>query len=231
MTSSLPRTKAGQYIDGRMNPSSSQPPYPHSSTATPPGGVAAQGPPDDALLLRRMAGGDEQALGVFYDRWQPLVHGVVLRILRQRDDVADVVEEAFWQAWRQAGRFEMGRGTVQTWLLTIARSRALDKVRALKRLREEPIEGESGDLVVQLAADGDPSMNAEAAERRTFVIAALADLPAEQREALELGYFAGLSQTEIAERTGQPLGTIKTRMRLAMQKLRGRLLVLREEAR
>ena len=231
MTSSLPRTKAGLYIDGRMNPSSSQPPYPHSSTATPPGGVAAQGPPDDALLLRRMAGGDEQALGVFYDRWQPLVHGVVLRILRQRDDVADVVEEAFWQAWRQADRFEMGRGTVQTWLLTIARSRALDKVRALKRLREEPIEGESGDLVVQLAADGDPSMNAEAAERRTFVIAALADLPAEQREALELGYFAGLSQTEIAERTGQPLGTIKTRMRLAMQKLRGRLLVLREEAR
>ena len=193
--------------------------------------MAAQGPPDDALLLRRMAGGDEQALGVFYDRWQPLVHGVVLRILRQRDDVADVVEEAFWQAWRQAGRFEMGRGTVQTWLLTIARSRALDKVRALKRLREEPMEGESGDLVVQLAADGDPSMNAEAAERRTFVIAALADLPAEQREALELGYFAGLSQTEIAERTGQPLGTIKTRMRLAMQKLRGRLQVLREEAR
>ena len=213
-----------------MNPSSSQPPYPHSSTATPPGGAAALGTPDDAQLLRRMAEGDEQALGAFYDRWQPLVHGVVLRILRQRDDVADVVEEAFWQAWRQAGRYETGRGSVQTWLLTIARSRALDKVRALKRLREEPIEGGNGDLVVQLAADGDPSMSAEAAERRTFVIAALAELPAEQREALELGYFAGLSQTEIAERTGQPLGTIKTRMRLAMQKLRGRLQDLREEA-
>ena len=213
-----------------MNPSSSQPPYPHSSTATPPGGAAALGTPDDAQLLRRMAEGDEQALGAFYDRWQPLVHGVVLRILRQRDDVADVVEAAFWQAWRQAGRYETGRGSVQTWLLTIARSRALDKVRALKRLREEPIEGGNGDLVVQLAADGDPSMSAEAAERRTFVIAALAELPAEQREALELGYFAGLSQTEIAERTGQPLGTIKTRMRLAMQKLRGRLQDLREEA-
>ena len=213
-----------------MNPSSSQPPYPHSSTATPPGGAAALGTPDDAQLLRRMAEGDEQALGAFYDRWQPLVHGVVLRILRQRDDVADVVEEAFWQAWRQAGRYETGRGSVQTWILTIARSRALDKVRALKRLREEPIEGGNGDLVVQLAADGDPSMSAEAAERRTFVIAALAELPAEQREALELGYFAGLSQTEIAERTGQPLGTIKTRMRLAMQKLRGRLQDLREEA-
>ena len=214
-----------------MNPSSSPPPYPNSITTASHGKGAAQNAPDDAALLRQMAAGDEHALGMFYDRWQPLVHGVVLRILRQRDDVADVVEEAFWQAWRQAGRYETSRGSVQTWLLTIARSRALDKVRALKRLREEPIEGESGALVVQLAADGDPAMSAEAAERRTIVIAALADLPAEQREALELGYFAGLSQTEIAERTGQPLGTIKTRMRLAMQKLRGRLQVLREEAR
>jgi RNA polymerase sigma-70 factor (ECF subfamily) len=214
-----------------MNPSSFQPPYPNSSAAAPFGGGVSDGAPDDATLLHRMADGDEQALGLFYDRWQPLVHGVVLRILRQRDDVEDVVEEAFWQAWRQAGRYETGRGSVQTWLLTIARSRALDKVRALKRLREEPIDGENGEQVVQLAAEGDPSMNTEAAERRTVVLAALAELPAEQREALELGYFAGLSQTEIAERTGQPLGTIKTRMRLAMQKLRGRLQVLREEAR
>ena len=93
------------------------------------------------------------------------------------------------------------------------------------------MEGESGEVVVQLATTTDPSMYAEAGERRAVVIAALSELPAEQREALELGYFAGLSQTEIAERTGQPLGTIKTRMRLAMQKLRGRLQVLREEAR
>ena len=213
-----------------MNPSPIQPPYHNSNTASPDGGGVALSVPDDATLLHRMAEGDEQALGAFYDRWQPLVHAVVLRIVRQRDDVEDVVEAAFWQAWRQAGRYERSRGSVQTWLLTIARSRALDKVRALKRLREEPIEGENGELVVHLAADGDPSMNADAAERRTIVIAALADLPAEQREALELGYFAGLSQTEIAERTGQPLGTIKTRMRLAMQKLRGRLQVLREEA-
>jgi RNA polymerase sigma-70 factor (ECF subfamily) len=214
-----------------MNPSPFQPPYPNSSTAAPFGGGPSDGAPDDAALLRRMAEGDEQALGLFYDRWQPLVHGVVLRIVRQRDDVEDVVEEVFWQAWRQAGRYETGRGSVQTWLLTIARSRALDKVRALKRLREEPMDGENGEQVVQLAAEGDPSMNTEAAERRVIVLAALAELPAEQREALELGYFSGLSQTEIAERTGQPLGTIKTRMRLAMQKLRGRLQVLREEAR
>ena len=212
-----------------MNPTSSQPPYPNSSAAAPTGNHGGNSVPDDAVQLRRMAEGDEQALGLFYDRWQPLVHGVVLRVLRQRDDVEAVVEEAFWQAWRQAGRYETGRGSVQTWLLTIARSRALDKVRALRRLREDPMENDKGEAVVQLAAEGDPSMSTEAAERRSIVLAALAELPAEQRQALELGYFGGLSQTEIAERTGQPLGTIKTRMRLAMQKLRGRLQVLREE--
>ena len=186
---------------------------------------------DDASLLGRMAAGDERALGDLYDRWHSLVTSVVLRILNQRDDVEDVVEEAFWQAWRQAARYEASRGSVQTWLLTIARSRALDRVRALKRLREEPLENEKGEVVIQQVADGDPGLDAEAVERRAIIVAALAELPAEQREALELGYFGGLSQSEIAERTGQPLGTIKTRMRLAMQKLRGRLHVLREEAR
>lgn len=212
-----------------MNPPPSRPPYPDSGVATSPTRIEKAA--DDATLLRRMAEGDEQALGAFYDRWIALVHSVVLRILRQRDDVEDTVEEVFWQAWRQAGRYEASRGAVQTWLLTIARSRALDRVRALKRLREEPLEGDSGEMVAQLATEGDASMDAEAAERRGIVIAALAELPAEQREALELGYFGGLSQSEIAERLGQPLGTIKTRMRLAMQKLKGRLQVLREEAR
>ena len=178
-----------------------------------------------------MAEGDEQALGVLYDRWNAIVHGVVARMLRQPDDVEDVVEEAFWQAWRQASRFDPTRGAVQTWLLTIARSRALDRVRSLRRRREEPLEGDDGHVATQQTAEGDPGLDAEASERRSIVVAALADLPQEQREALELGYFGGLSQSEIAERTGQPLGTVKTRMRLAMQKLRGQLQLLREEAR
>lgn len=186
---------------------------------------------DDGALLRRMAHGDEQALGTLYDRWQPLVHGVVSRIVRQPDDVADVVEEAFWQAWRQAARYDPARGGVQTWLLTIARSRALDRVRASRRLREEPLIGESGEEVVLRVADGDPLMDAQSSERRRVVIEALEELPAEQREAIELAYFGGLSQSEIATRTRQPLGTVKTRMRLAMQKLRGSLKVLREDAR
>ncbi len=210
-----------------MNPSPPAPPYPHSKTATSVvGGVAL----NDVALLARMATGDEQALGALYDRWHGIVHTLVFRIVRERDDVEDVVEETFWQAWRQAGRYDPSRGAVQGWLLTIARSRALDRVRSLKRLREEPLEGGKGETRVPQVTDTDPGMDAESAERRTIVLAALAELPSEQREALELGYFGGLSQTEIAERTGQPLGTVKTRMRLAMQKLRGPLQVLREES-
>ena len=176
-----------------------------------------------------MGEGDEQALGLFYDRWHSLVHAIVLRIVLRRDDAEDVVEEAFWQAWRQAKRYDASRGAVQTWLLTIARSRALDKVRSQRRLREDSIETEDGEIVVQRASESDPGMDAESSERRAIVGKAMRELPAEQREALELGYFGGLSQSEIAERTGLPLGTVKTRMRLAMQKLRGLLLELREE--
>jgi RNA polymerase sigma-70 factor, ECF subfamily len=213
-----------------MNPSELPPPYHKSSAATPLEGDAGSAQ-DDASLLRRMAAGDEMALGIFYDRWHPLVNGVVMRILKQRAEVEETVEEAFWQAWRQAARYAPSRGAVQTWLLTIARSRALDRARAMKRRREEPLVGEDGIEVVQQVAEGDPSVDTEARERRRIIVSALAELPAEQREALELGYFAGLSQSEIAERTGQPLGTIKTRVRLALQKLRGRLQVLREDAR
>ena len=174
----------------------------------------------DAELVRRMRSKDERALGTFYDRWFPVVHGVVSRMLESPDDVEDVVEEAFWQAWRQAERFEVERGSVQTWLLTIARSRALDRLRSRRRLREEPLvdsTAEADTSVPTPAAPSDPLADAEHAEQSRIVRAALADLPPEQREALELGYFGGLSQTEIAEHTGQPLGTIKSRMRLALQ--------------
>jgi RNA polymerase sigma-70 factor (ECF subfamily) len=184
---------------------------------------------EDAALVRGMVAGDDRALGALYDRWQGVVHGVVARILRQPDDIEDVVEETFWQAWRQASRFDPARGAVQTWLLTIARSRALDRARAVRRRRESPIEGDDGEVVVQQVAPDDPGLDTEAAERRRIVTAALTQLPAEQRETLELGYYGGLSQSEIAERTGQPLGTVKTRMRLAMQKLRSQLQVLRSE--
>jgi RNA polymerase sigma-70 factor (ECF subfamily) len=215
-----------------MNPSGTPQPYLNQDSAAPVGAAPGEGraaESEDVSLVRRMAAGEEQALGALYDRWYAVVHGVVSRVLRQPDDVEDVVEETFWQAWRQASRFDATRGAVQTWLLTIARSRALDRVRSVRRRREDPLEGDDGQPVVQQTAEGDPGLDAEASERRRIVVTALSGLPAEQREALELGYFGGLSQTEIAERTGQPLGTVKTRMRLAMQKLRGQLQILRSE--
>jgi len=217
------------YICRVMNPPPNRPPYPNQGKVLLIPG--ADRTLDDVALLSRMRDGDEQALGTFYDRWHALVHAVAQRIIRNSDDVDDVVEDTFWQAWRQARRYEAGRGSVQTWLLTIARSRALDRVRAAKRLREEPIETDAGERAVQVAADSDPAMDAESSERRRIVLAALAELPAEQRQALELGYYAGLSQSEIAERTSQPLGTVKTRMRLAMQKLKDGLRVLHEDVR
>jgi RNA polymerase sigma-70 factor (ECF subfamily) len=228
-----------------MNPAPQPQPYPSTVDGSTQGARAPNGPrgPDgsadaDVELVRRMQTGDEHALGAFYDRWFPVVSGVVARILRLDGDVEDVIEETFWQAWRQADRFVSGRGSVQTWLLTIARSRALDRLRAAKRRREESLD-EPGTLDSALPAlhdappssASDPSLGVEHAERRRLVLKALADLPEEQRQALELGYFGGLSQTEIAEQTGQPLGTVKTRMRLAMQKLRERLAVLREDTR
>jgi len=194
------------------------------------GAVPAVGAELDHALIRRMQEGDERALGEFYDRWFPVVNGLITRMLKSATDVEDVVEETFWQAWRQAQRFDGSRGSVQTWLLTIARSRTLDRLRATRRLREESIDdGDGSNADSFVSSSSDPSLDVEHAERKRLVLAALADLPGEQRQALELGYFGGLSQSEIAERTGQPLGTIKTRMRLAMLKLRERLSVLRDD--
>jgi RNA polymerase sigma-70 factor, ECF subfamily len=221
-----------------MNPAPKSETYPSTMPSASSSPVAAtresasRGAAVDAELVRRMRSKDERALGAFYDRWFPVVHGVVSRMLESPDDVEDVVEEAFWQAWRQADRFDVERGSVQTWLLTVARSRALDRLRARRRLREDPlVEATAGDADTPAPtpeAASDPLADAEHAERSRIVRAALTDLPVEQREALELGYFGGLSQSEIAEQTGLPLGTIKTRMRLALLKLRERLSPLRE---
>lgn len=189
---------------------------------------------DDGALIARMAAGDERALGALYDRWSPAVYALALGIVGGRDDAEDVVEETFWQAWRGAERYASSRGAVATWLLTIARSRALDRRRAMRRRREEtladaPPEDAPSVAPAEIApAASDPAQAAELAERRAMVAAALGELPREQREALELAYFGGLSQTEIAARTSEPLGTVKTRIRLAMQKLRERLAPLRE---
>jgi RNA polymerase sigma-70 factor (ECF subfamily) len=191
----------------------------------------------DVALVARMAAGDEHALGVLYDRWATTVHTIAYYLLGQADDAEDAVEETFWQAWREAGRYEASRGAVSTWLSTIARSRALDRHRARRRRAEEPLDSVtpssdgSGGVTGSRAPSANPQQEAETSERARDVAAALEKLPAEQREVIELAYFGGLSQSEIAARTSLPLGTVKTRARLALEKLRAPLAQHREEAR
>lgn len=176
----------------------------------------------DSDLLRQAALGEESALGVLYDRYAPALYGVALRISGERADAEEIVIDAFAQAWREAGRFQGNRGSVIAWLTVICRSRALDLVRA---------RGRRGRLVASAQAEGpeqSPGMGAggsgsgdpEQAEQRTLVRDALDALSPPQRQAVELAFYEGLTHSEIAERLGEPLGTIKTRLRLGMQKLR-----------
>lgn len=159
-------------------------------------------------LVRDIAAGDHAALGALYDRHAPLVNGLALRILRNVTEAEEVVQEVFLQVWHQATRFDRKRGSVSGWLCVIARSRALDRLRRRIARREEPEEA----LPVPTAT---PRTDEALAVR-----AALDALSAEQKLALELAYYEGLSQSEIATKLGQPLGTVKTRMRSAMIRLR-----------
>ena len=182
---------------------------------------------DDVALIRRLVDADETALGALYDQWSRSLYSLVLHLLTDADEAEDVVEETFWQAWRKASTYEPSKGAVSTWLLTIGRRKALDRLRARKRHLEDPARNERtfADLP---SPENDPFEAAEEQEIREQVRAAVRSLPPDQREVLELGYFSGLSQSEIAEATGQPLGTVKTRMRLAIQKLREPLSIHRK---
>lgn len=184
----------------------------------------------DRELVALMGAGHEHALGELYDRYTLLVHSVVLRVLRDSGDVEEVVEDTFWQAWRQADRFDTERGAISTWLVTIARSRALDRLRSRRRtdMRTETLP----DGAMEQREDAtrpSPLDDASMDERRRRVRAAIAELPAEQRATVELAYFGGMSQSEIAAATGEPLGTVKTRTRLALRKLRDGLAALRPD--
>lgn len=201
------------------------------ATGTTAAGAAGRSKPSedaaiDAAIISRMATRDESALGALYDRWADAVSALVVRIVRDESEAEEVVEAVFWQAWQQAERYSIERGAPGAWLLSMARSRSLDRLRALRRRRDEQPADDS--IFDNQPAVGDPLSDLDASERAARVVAALQMLPDEQREVLELAYFEGLSQTEIAERLAQPLGTIKTRARLGLRKLRDRLEALRE---
>jgi RNA polymerase sigma-70 factor (ECF subfamily) len=169
-------------------------------------------------LVRKMAAGDRDAFGRFYDRYAPLVYPLVLRIVRERADAADVLQEVFWEVWRGASAYDPARGTPEAWLFTRARTRAIDRVRSLRR-RGETFVAPVDEAVS--AAPAEPGGDAaERAEDRGTVLRALEQLPEGQREVIELAYYGGLTHTEIAERLKQPLGTVKTRIRLGLERLR-----------
>jgi RNA polymerase sigma factor (sigma-70 family) len=168
----------------------------------------------DEAILALVARSDEVALGELYDRFGRVAYGLALRILRDPNLAEDAVQEAFLTVWRTADRFLAERAKASTWVLTIVHRRAVDIVRREERRRTEPIDDQPEQ------GGGATDEEASLRERRRIVQAALAQLPQEQREALELAYYGGLTQSELAERLGQPLGTIKSRMFAALARLR-----------
>ncbi|HEY1807350.1 MAG TPA: sigma-70 family RNA polymerase sigma factor [Acidobacteriaceae bacterium] len=172
----------------------------------------------DAALVEQMTAGDESALAALYDRYAGVLYGLLLRILKDTHAAEEVLQDLFLQLWRTASRFDASRGSMTAWLMVIARNRAISRLR--RGNRHAVVDDPEGFL---LESAPDPANLEDEAERRQLagrLRAAMASLPGEQREALELAYFEGMTQTEIAERTGAPLGTVKSRVRAALQSLR-----------
>jgi RNA polymerase sigma factor (sigma-70 family) len=169
----------------------------------------------DEAVVALLARSEQAALAELYDRFGRVAYGLALRILRDERLAEDAVQEAFLAAWRDAARFIPERGKASTWLLTLVHRRAVDLVRREGRRRTEPLT-ES----VEAAPSGSAEEDAWLRFERERVQSALRQLPDQQREALELAYYGGFSQTELAERLGQPVGTIKSRMFTGLARLR-----------
>lgn len=179
---------------------------------------------DETSLIRAMANGDADAMGILYDRYSRAVYSFALRILGDRAHAEELLQEVFFRAWRQSHRFNTQRGTFVTWLLSITHNMAIDEIRKQNR---RPKKADSDDPVRMLGniRDEDPPVEelAEIAVLRDHIFHAMDHLPESQRSCIELAYFRGMTQREIAELQGEPLGTVKTRMRLAIRKLREHL--------
>lgn len=189
------------------------------SSGTAPGEPPGADPPDDAALMRAIAAGDATALSRLYDRHSPLVLASCVRALRDRHDAEDLVVDIFWEIWDRHDRYDASRSSPRTYLLNVARSRIIDRIRT-RQARGAPAAAEVADEPGRSAARGGPIDDAVAHEERDRLREAMRQLTPDQRRAIELTYFDAMTNSELAERLGQPLGTVKSRIRQALIRLR-----------
>lgn len=179
---------------------------------------------DDNALIEAISMGDSQALEVLYDRYGAVIYRMAFRIVKNSELAEDVVQEVFWRVWRRSSSFEKDRGRVAQWLFGVAHNLCIDE---LRRMRSRPVsvyEDVEHPLIQQLADDKiDIAETAWNSERRRVITDALSELPDSQRQAVEMAYFGGMSHQEIATKLDRPLGTIKTRVRLGLHKLKSLL--------
>ncbi len=180
--------------------------------------TASMQPVPDSALVERIMAGDESALAALYDRYAGMLFAMLVRILRDTGAAEEILQDLFLQLWRGAARFDANRGSMAAWLLVIGRNRAISRLRG--RERREILEDPQEFSFESLPSSGNLEDEASRMQLMGRLKVGLATLPAEQREALELAYFEGMTQTEIAAKTGSPLGTVKSRVRAAMQALK-----------
>jgi RNA polymerase sigma-70 factor (ECF subfamily) len=183
--------------------------------------ASAQPRPDDQTLLARIANGDSQALDLLYERYARAVYSLAVRMVGAGEPAEDVVQETFWRVWRRSSTFQSQRGSVAGWIYGIAHNLSIDELRR-QRTRPALVYDTEEQPVLRDLPDArqDVVASVEEQERRRLIAEALQQITAEQRQALELAYFGGLSQSQIAEQLHSPIGTVKTRIRLGLRKLR-----------
>jgi len=172
-------------------------------------------------LIARIAAGDRDAFSRFYDLASPLAFGLIRRVLRDPEAAAEVLQEVFWQVWLEAPQYDPKRGSPEAWLVMRARTRAIDRLRSMRR-RDRTFVAPLDESVAR-RDHGSAENPAVMAEHRDLVQTALAQLPEAQRRVIELAFFEGLTQSEISLKLGEPLGTVKTRARLGLERLRSAL--------
>ncbi|WP_432813312.1 sigma-70 family RNA polymerase sigma factor [Pantanalinema sp. GBBB05] len=178
---------------------------------------------DDVSLLTRIAQRDQSAMSALYDRYARIIYGLAFKSLRSVEESEDIVIDVFAQVWKIADRYDVQKGRADTWLFTLARSRILDRLRKI-RSRKSSTTLSIDALEIQPQADNvDLFEDVFVRERRSRIIAAMQTVPDEQRLVLELAYYQGLTQSQIAAQTGMTLGTVKTRTRLGLSKLKSAL--------